>query len=140
MSVGQSLRAQLGTLIVATSLIQLSNGFFGTFISLRVAIETFDAPGLVPHPGKPFQLELTPEGSVHEAMRFFDDPGRNQNAWSHMPPYYWCVAAERPVDCHAARVQLLNAMISSKHSREKLLGSDPWEMRSRNSNRRRFSS
>lgn len=36
-----SIRAQIGTLIVATSLIQLANGFFGTFISLRVAIENF---------------------------------------------------------------------------------------------------
>jgi len=33
--------AQSGTLIIATSLIQLANGFFGTFISLRVAIEGF---------------------------------------------------------------------------------------------------
>jgi MFS family permease len=33
--------AQIGTLIMATSLIQLANGFFGTFISLRVAIEDF---------------------------------------------------------------------------------------------------
>jgi MFS family permease len=37
-----SMRAQIGTLIVATSAIQLANGFFGTFISLRVAIEDFD--------------------------------------------------------------------------------------------------
>jgi MFS family permease len=35
--------AQIGTLIIATSLIQLANGFFGTFISLRVAIEGFGA-------------------------------------------------------------------------------------------------
>ena len=35
------MRAQIGTLIVATSLIQLANGFFGTLISLRVAIEDF---------------------------------------------------------------------------------------------------
>jgi MFS family permease len=34
-------RAQITTLIVATSLVQLANGFFGTFISLRVAIEDF---------------------------------------------------------------------------------------------------
>jgi MFS family permease len=33
--------AQIGTLIIATSLIQLANGFFGTLISLRVAIEDF---------------------------------------------------------------------------------------------------
>lgn len=37
-----SMRAQIGTLIVTTSLIQLANGFFGTFISLRVAIADFN--------------------------------------------------------------------------------------------------
>jgi MFS family permease len=36
-----SMRAQIGALIGATSLVQLANGFFGTFISLRVAIENF---------------------------------------------------------------------------------------------------
>jgi MFS family permease len=35
------MRAQIATLIIATSLVQLANGFFGTFISLRVAIEDF---------------------------------------------------------------------------------------------------
>lgn len=41
--------AQIGTLIVATSGIQFANGFFNTFIALRVAIEAFDGPlaGLV---------------------------------------------------------------------------------------------
>lgn len=33
---------QIGTLIGATSAIQLANGFFGTFISLRVVLEGFD--------------------------------------------------------------------------------------------------
>ena len=37
----KSLRAQIGILILATSIIQLANGFFGTFISLRVATEDF---------------------------------------------------------------------------------------------------
>lgn len=36
------LQAQIGILILATSIIQLANGFFGTFISLRVAIEGFE--------------------------------------------------------------------------------------------------
>ena len=35
--------AAIGTLIVATSVIQLANGFFSTLISLRVALEGFDA-------------------------------------------------------------------------------------------------
>ncbi len=38
-----SIHAQIGTLIVATSVIQLANGFFGTLISLRVGIEDFGA-------------------------------------------------------------------------------------------------
>jgi len=36
------MRAQIGTLIVATSFVQLANGFFGTFFSLRVAAAEFD--------------------------------------------------------------------------------------------------
>lgn len=40
-------RTQIGTLIIATSIVQLANGFFGTLISLRVAIEDFGASGLV---------------------------------------------------------------------------------------------
>ena len=42
-----SIRTQIGILVIATSIIQLANGFFGTFVSLRVAIENFDASGLV---------------------------------------------------------------------------------------------
>jgi MFS family permease len=38
-----SIHARIGTLIVATSVIQLANGFFGTFISLRVGIVDFGA-------------------------------------------------------------------------------------------------
>jgi MFS family permease len=39
------MRSQIGTLILATSLVQFANGFFGTFISLRVVNEAFD-PGM----------------------------------------------------------------------------------------------
>jgi len=44
---GGSMRTQIGELVIATSIVQLANGFFGTFVSLRVAIENFDAAGLV---------------------------------------------------------------------------------------------
>ena len=37
------MRAQIGRLIVATSIIQLANGFFNTFISLRLATDNFGA-------------------------------------------------------------------------------------------------
>jgi len=38
----RSMRARMGTLILATSGVQLANGFFNTLISLRVAIEDFE--------------------------------------------------------------------------------------------------
>jgi hypothetical protein len=44
MSTTGSMRAGIGTLIVATSIVQLANGFFGTLISLRVSLENFGAP------------------------------------------------------------------------------------------------
>ncbi|HEY7424871.1 MAG TPA: hypothetical protein VH682_11635, partial [Gemmataceae bacterium] len=53
-------------------------------------------PGQYPRGIPSFRVEVTPEGSVHESMRFYEEPGRNQNAWANMPPYYWCAAAERP--------------------------------------------
>jgi hypothetical protein len=60
-------------------------------VRLRRGAEGIDAPVY-----KPFTLELSVEGSVHEVMRLYDDPGRNGNAWSQMPPYFWCAAVERP--------------------------------------------
>src|SRR6516162_1116090 len=39
----QSMRAQIGTLVFATSGVQLAVGFIGTFISLRVPLENFSA-------------------------------------------------------------------------------------------------
>jgi hypothetical protein len=38
----RAIGAQIGTLVVATSFVQLANGFFGTFIALRVAAENFN--------------------------------------------------------------------------------------------------
>jgi hypothetical protein len=94
---------------------------YGKLLTDLLPVRLLRAPGLLPHPGKPFQLELTPEGSVHEAMRFFDDPGRNQNAWSHMPPYYWCVAAERPAP--AASVLISNPSIQTNYGKLPLVSS-----------------
>jgi hypothetical protein len=54
----------------------------------------------------PFRLELTPEGGIHEAMRLYDDPGRNLNVWTGMPPFYWSAAVQRPAP--AATVLAVN--------------------------------
>jgi hypothetical protein len=74
----------------------------------------------VPSPDpKPFQLELSPEGSIHESMRFYDDPGRNQNAWRFMPPYYWCAAATRPAP--AATVLAWNPNVQRSYGKLPLI-------------------
>lgn len=51
--------------------------------------------GQLPRGVPSFKLELAPEGVIHEATRFYDDPGRNQNAWAQLPRYYWAAAAEK---------------------------------------------
>ena len=70
---------------------------------------------------KPFRLEISPEGTMHEAMRLYDDPGRNQNAWEHMPPYYWCAAAERPAP--AATVLAWNPNVEGPYGKLPLVAS-----------------
>ncbi|HKB38115.1 MAG TPA: hypothetical protein VKD72_16835, partial [Gemmataceae bacterium] len=52
-------------------------------------------PGRLPRGVPSFRLELAPEGVVNEAMRFNEEPGRNQNTWANLAPYYWCAATER---------------------------------------------
>ncbi len=47
MPLSGSIRTQIGMPVIATNVIQLANGFFGTLISLRVEIENFEAPSLV---------------------------------------------------------------------------------------------
>jgi hypothetical protein len=42
-----------------------------------------------------YRLDLSPEGAIHEATRFYDEPGRNQTAWNNLPRYYWYADVER---------------------------------------------
>jgi hypothetical protein len=76
-------------------------------------------PGLASPDYKPFQLELSPDGMVHESMRLYDDPGRNLNAWRHMPPYYWCAAATRPAP--AATVLAWNPNVAGRYGKLPLI-------------------
>ena len=68
MGLGGSTHAQIGTLIVATSVILLANGFFGTFVSLRVAVEGFEGAGaavVLSSYFAGFTLGVRPHGSPH---------------------------------------------------------------------------
>jgi len=64
---------------------------------------------------KPFQLELSPDGAVHEVMRLYDEPGRNQAAWAQMPPFFWCAAVERAAP--AASVLAWNPSVEGRYGR-----------------------
>ena len=64
---------------------------------------------------KPFRLQISPAGSIHAAMRLYDDGGRNQQTWTEMPPYYWCAAAERPSP--AATVLAYNPSVEGRYGK-----------------------
>jgi hypothetical protein len=75
--------------------------------------------GLFAPPVRPFKLELSPDGSLADAMRLYDDPGRNQSAWAQMPPYQWCVNAERPTA--SATVLMWNSTVQTSFGKLPLI-------------------
>jgi len=79
-------------------------------VRVRPGASGIDAPVY-----KPFKLELSPDGAVHEAMRLYDDPGRNQAAWAQMPPSYWCSAVERAAP--AATVLAWNPSVEGRYGK-----------------------
>lgn len=70
-------------------------------------------------PYKPFRLELTADGMLHETTRLYDDAGRNRNAWDKMPPFYWCAAVERPAP--SATVLAYNANLEGRYGKVPLI-------------------
>jgi hypothetical protein len=75
--------------------------------------------GIFAPTAKPFKLELTPDGSLNEVMRLYDEPGRNQSAWSQMLPYQWCVNAVRPTP--TATVLMSNPNIQNSYGKLPLI-------------------
>ncbi|HVX15654.1 MAG TPA: hypothetical protein VHC22_30995 [Pirellulales bacterium] len=71
--------------------------------------------GLEAQPYKPFKLELSADGALHETMRLFDDAGRNENVWEQMPPFYWCAAVERAAP--SATVLAYNASLDGRYGK-----------------------
>lgn len=81
------------------------------------------AAGVHAPPAKPFKLELTPDGALHEAMQLDDDPGRNRAAWAQMLPFQWCVAAVRPNP--AATVLASNPNVVNNYGKLPLIAWQP---------------
>ena len=75
--------------------------------------------GMVPRGIPSFRLELAPEGALHESMRLYEEPGRNQNAWANLPRYYWAAAVERPAP--GASVLAANPAVTTAYGKQPLI-------------------
>jgi hypothetical protein len=111
-------------LIIEAGPLHMPHDFDETLLELLPVRLTRDrdrnlVAGLASPDYKPFELQLSPEGSIHEAMRFYDDPGRNQNAWRYMPGFYWCAAAARPAP--AATVLAWNPNVRGRYGKLPLI-------------------
>lgn len=76
-------------------------------------------PGVEAPVYEPFTILVSSDGLVHETMRLYDDPGHNHRVWSHMPPYYWCAAAEQPAP--AATVLAWNPQLETRFGKTPLI-------------------
>jgi hypothetical protein len=83
-------------LIVAAGPRSMPQNYDDRLLNLLPVRTTTKSEGRYPRGVPSFRVELAPEGVIHEATRFYDDPGRNQNTWNQMPRYYWCAATEKP--------------------------------------------
>jgi hypothetical protein len=106
-------------LIVEAGPLSMPHAFDERLQKLLPVLVRPQTAGMEAHVAKPFRLEPTPEGTIHEAMRFFDDPGRNQNAWAQMPTFYWCAAVERTAP--GATVLAWNPGIQGRYGKQPLL-------------------
>lgn len=77
------------------------------------------AAGIEAQAYKPFHIEVSPDGSLHEAMRLYDEAGRNGNVWGQMPAFYWCAAVERAAP--AATVLAYNPGVEGRYGKLPLI-------------------
>jgi hypothetical protein len=106
-------------LIVAAGPLHMPHEYDERLLNLLPVKLRRKAAGMEAPVTKLFRLELTPEGGIHETMRLYDDPDRNQNAWGHLPPYFWCAAVERAAP--AASVLLWNPSVQNNYGKQPLV-------------------
>ncbi len=102
-------------LIVSAGTQAMPHRFDKAFQDLLPVKVKSNAAGMEAPAYKPFRLEISPAGVIHETMRLYDDPGRNQNVWQRMPPYYWCAAVERPAA--GATVLAYNSSVEGRYGK-----------------------
>jgi hypothetical protein len=119
-ALSEAVREQGLGLIVLAGPSDMPHGFEGTAlvdllpVRLRRGIAGYDSAVY-----NPFRMEITPDGAAHDAMRLYDEPGRNAAVWSGMPPYFWCAAAVRPAP--GATVLATNPSIEDRFGKMPLI-------------------
>jgi len=102
-------------LIVATGPQSMPHRFDRRLTDLFPVRMRAKAAGIPAPVYKPFRMDISSDGAIHESMRLYDDLVRNESAWSQMPPFYWCAAVERPAA--GATVLAYNPAVPSVESR-----------------------
>lgn len=86
---------------------------------LPVTLSNNAVTGLEAPAYKPFKIEISPEGLLHESLRLHDDPGRNVTVWSQVPTFFWSAAVERASP--AAIVLAHNASVENRWGKQPLI-------------------
>jgi len=116
---GKAVRDRGVGLIVAAGTQSMPHRFTKTFRDLLPVKLKRNTAGIEAPVYNPFRMEISPDGVIHETMRLYDDPGRNQNVWGQMPPYYWCASAEQPAP--AATVLAWNPNVETSFGKTPLI-------------------
>jgi hypothetical protein len=116
---GKAVRDRGVGLVVAAGTQSMPHRFTRAFRDLLPVKLRRNAAGIEAAVYNPFQIEISPDGVIHETMRLYDDPGRNQNVWGQMPPYYWCAAVEQPAP--AATVLAWNPSVEGSFGKMPLI-------------------
>ncbi|MDA1054284.1 MAG: hypothetical protein O3C40_27885 [Planctomycetota bacterium] len=117
--IGKAVRDRGVGLIVAAGTQSMPHRFTKSFRDLLPVKMKRNTGGIEAPVYNPFRMEISPDGVIHETMRLYDDPGRNQNVWGQMPPYYWCASAEQPAP--AATVLAWNPNVEGSFGKTPLI-------------------
>ncbi|HJZ91843.1 MAG TPA: VWA domain-containing protein [Gemmataceae bacterium] len=109
-------------LLVEVGPVSMPHVYDKTLLDL-LPVQVERTAGVYAPAAKPFRLELTPDGALHEAIQLYDDPGRNRAAWADMLPYQWCVAAVRASP--AATVLAVNPNVVNNYGKLPLIAWQP---------------